>query len=108
VNRGDIVLVRQRQTPAAQARPCLIVQRSSTIDPSPKLTVCPLTTRLRGAAGQRPVVPPHSDNGLSRTSEVEVDWLYTFEKHRIGPVIGRLDDAVMRAVDAALRRWLDL
>jgi mRNA interferase MazF len=108
LQRGDVVLVLESGTIAAKARPCVIVQRPSALPSAIKITVCPLTSQLRGAAGQRPFVAPAPSNGLNRASEVQVDWISTHKVDRIGPVIGNLDAASMTAIDEALRRWLAL
>lgn len=102
------MLVREPGSPASKARPCVIVQRNSALDTGTKVSVCPLTSRLRGAAGQRPFVAPTAENRLRVPSEVEVDWIFTYPVERIGETIGSLDQATMSAVDEALRRWLDL
>ena len=108
MKRGNVVLVRMPNSPASKARPCLVVQRDSTLDDPLKVTVCPLTTTLRGITSRRPFVAPSSENGLDAPSEVQIDWVYTFEVVRIGAIIGMVDVATMREVDTALRRWLDL
>jgi len=108
MKRGDIVVVKEPGSPASKARPCVVVQRSSALETAAKITVCPLTSRLRGAIGQRPFLSPTSENGLRVPSEVEVDWIFTHPVEAIGDVIGRLDKASLETVDIALRRWLDL
>jgi mRNA interferase MazF len=108
MKRGDIVLIREPGTPASKARPCVIVQRTSTLDDPPKITACPLTSELRGAAGQRPFVAPGPGTGLRRPSEVEIDWIYTHRVDHVGAVIGSVDSATLDLIDIALRRWLDL
>lgn len=108
MKRGDIVLIREPNTPASKARPYVIVQRGSALDVAVKVTACPLTSRLGGAEGKRPFVAPTADNGLRDPSEVEVDWIYTHRVGRVDGVVGRLDDATMTQVDEALRRWLSL
>jgi mRNA interferase MazF len=75
---------------------------------SPKVSVCPLTSHLRGARGQRPLVAPDPLNGLMKPSEVQVDWIYTHENKYIGERVGSVDDATLEQIDIALRRWLDL
>jgi mRNA interferase MazF len=101
-------LVRMPGTPAGKARPCLIVQRESTLAESRKVTVCPFTSSVAGSKTGRPLVVPSSENGLRRPSEIEIDWVYTFRIDVVGETIGRLDANTMRMVDEALRRWLDL
>ena len=86
----------------------MIVQRESALAAAAKVTVCPLTTHLRGAQGQRPFVAPADGNGLTRASEVQVDWIYTHPREFIGPRIGSVDAATLEQIDLALRRWLDL
>jgi mRNA interferase MazF len=108
LRRGDVVVVQETGTAAAKARPCVVVQRPSALPAAIKVTVCPLTSHLRGAAGQRPFVAPAENNGLNRPSEVQVDWISTHKIERVGAVIGNLGDASMDAVDEALRRWLAL
>ena len=108
MTRGDIVLVREPKSPASKARPSLIVQRTSTLKASSKITLCPITSTLKGGTGRRPFVAPSPENGLLEPSEVQVDWIFSFFRESVGRVIGRLDDVTMREVDAALRRWLDL
>lgn len=108
MRRGDLVLLSATNSPTAKPRPCLVVQRDSALATGDKLTVCPLTSRVRGPAGERPFVAPAPGNGLRVASEVEVDWIFTYATDRVGGVIGRLDDAAMTLVDQALRRWLAL
>ncbi len=108
MKRGDVVLVREPGSPAGKARPCVVVQRTSALEGGNKATVCPLTSTLRGPAGQRPFVAPTAANGLRTPSEVQVDWIFTHNLDRMGAVLGSVDGATMDAVDEALRRWLDL
>ena len=108
MNRGDVIVIRQQGTPSSKARPCVIVQRDSALSATSKVTVCPLTSQLRGVGSQRPFVVPSAINGLRHPSEVQVDWIYTHPVNNVGPVIGRLDRAAMEQVDVALRRWLDV
>lgn len=108
MKRGDIVLVREPNTPAGKPRPYVVVQRDAALDRPVKMTGCPLTSSLRGAEGQRPFVAPTPANGLRQPSEVEIDWVYTHSIDRIDGVIGRLDEQTITLVDIALRRWLAL
>jgi mRNA interferase MazF len=108
MKRGDIVIVREPGTPAAKPRPCVVIQRSSALPSAAKMTLCPLTTTLRGAAGQRPFVAPSAQNGLAKPSEVEVDWIYTHRREFVSDPIGAVDTATLDQIDLALRRWLDL
>lgn len=108
MRRGDIILVREPNTPASKPRPYVVIQRDSALHRAVKVTACPLTSRLKGASGQRPFVAPSSDNGLRLPSEVQVDWVYTHPVDYVGGVIGQVDGPTMETIDIALRRWLDL
>jgi len=108
MKRGTLVIVRERQSPASKSRPCVVIQRTSTIEASDHLTVCPLTSTLRGPQGQRPMIVATQKTGLEKPSEVEIDWVFTFPTERVGKIIGEIDDVTMRAIDNSLRRWLDL
>ena len=108
MRRGDLVLVREPNTPASKARPYVVIQRDSALADPIRVTGCPLTSHLRGAEGQRPFVAPTEDNGLRQPSEIQVDIVYTHPIERIDGVIGRLDSATMRLVDEGVRRWLAL
>ncbi len=108
MKRGDVVLIREPGTPAGKARPCVVIQRNSTLDGASKITVCAFTSDIRGLATSRPFVLPTSGNGLKKPSQVEVDWIYTHPITFVGERIGELDDVMMDNVDTALRRWLDL
>lgn len=103
------MLVRHPGSPASKARPCVVIQRSSTMeDGTAKLTVCALTSRIDVPAAIRPVVLPSPQNGLLKPSAVEVDWIYTHPIDAVGKTIGTLDEDGLTAIDEALRRWLDL
>lgn len=102
------MLIRQPGTPASKARPHVIIQHDSTLDAAPKVTVCPLTSQLRGAESLRPFVLPDDGNGLHKPSEVEFDWIYTYPSTFVAKRIGSLDDVTMTHVDEALSLWLDL
>lgn len=108
MKRGEVVIVRMADTQAAKARPCVVVLRDSAAVHADKVTVCPLTSKLRGTKGGRPFVAPDDRNGLLHPSEVQVDWIFTHDISRIGKLAGELDDAVMGEVDIALRHWLAL
>ena len=108
LKRGDIIRVRQPKTPAAKARPYIIIQRDDTLADATKITGCPLTSHLRGTNGVRPQVMPTPENRLRALSEVEMDWIYTHPIEMVGGLIGRVDEGTMESIDEALRRWLDL
>ncbi len=106
MKRGDVILVREPNTPARKPRPHVVIQRDSALGDPVKVTACPLTSRLKGAIGQRPFVAPTAENGLRTPSEVEADWIYTHPMDYVGGVIGHIDrptmDTVILPCDAGL------
>jgi mRNA interferase MazF len=85
-----------------------VVTRQSAIPHTSKLTLCPLTSTLKGAEGGRPFVAPGTENGLRSPSEVQIDWIFTLTLKHIGQRIGQLNEATMFEIDTALREWLAL
>lgn len=109
MKRGDVVLVKQPGSPASKARPCIVLQRTSTMEEGvAKITVCSLTSQIDISPLIRPVVLPTPGNGLRKPSAAQIDWIYTHPIEVIGETIGALDEDALTAIDRALRRWLDL
>ncbi len=108
MKRGDLIVVQQRGTAASKARPCLVVQTDAALPAQRRVTVCPLTSSLSGAALIRVPIAPGGETGLGKPSEIEIDYIESVRADRIGKTIGRADASVMAQVDSALRRWLDL
>ena len=106
MRRGEISTGREAGSVTSEARPCLIVQSQNALPPGMFVTVCPLTTHLRGLGQIRIVIVPTPENGLERTSEVEVDLVTTIQTANIGRLLGTADPWTMRKVDEALRLWL--
>lgn len=108
MKRGDLYIMREPGSFASKARPCLIVQTSLALPAMTFVTVCPVTSILRGLPLVRIPIAPDDENGLRQTSEVEIDLIETLRIVNLGPRIGHAATGVMRLVDDALRRWLDL
>lgn len=104
MKRGDLVLV---ATPGdyGKPRPALIVQ-SDLFQEHPSVTICLLTTHLRQTPLFRYEVEPGSDNGLTSTSQVQIDKLMTVPGQKIGQVIGRLSTKQMNEITKLLLLWI--
>src|SRR5450432_4201388 len=104
MKRGDLVLV---ATPGdyGKPRPSLIVQ-SDLFNEHPSVTVCLLTSHLRQTPLFRYDVEPCIDNGLSSTSQVQIDKLMTVPRQKIGPGIGRLSTKQMNEITKLLVLWI--
>lgn len=106
MRRADLVTVAMPGD-YGKPRPALIV-RDDAFFAHPSVTLLLLTSTLRDAPLLRITVQPGPDNGLQRPSQVCVDKTATVPRQKIGQRIGRLDEATMRTVDAALARFLGL
>lgn len=74
----------------------------------PSVTVLRLTSDRQAEHLVRVSVPPTPENGLRAASQIMIDKAVTVPRERIGTVIGRVDDAVMRTVWQALAGFLGL
>ena len=88
-------------------RPALVVQADEFGD-LPSVTVLPITSTLIDAPLLRVPVEPGERNGLARRSQVMVDKPQTPSRSKLGPIIGRLDDATMVTVNRLLAVFLGL
>jgi len=108
MKRGDIVIAAQSGALTSKPRPYVVVQTDDALGDYPTVTMCVITTRLTGRTLIRVPVGPAATTGLVEQSEVATDKIVTLRRSAIRQVVGVLPDDAMRAVDWALRRWLDL
>lgn len=106
MKRGDLVTV-ALQGDQAKPRPALVVQADHFEDLA-SVTVLPITSTLVDAPLLRVTVEPSEQNGLVKRSQIMVDKPQTPSRSRVGPVIGRLDDATMVTVNRVLAVFLGL
>ena len=88
-------------------RPALVVQLDH-FGGLASVTVLPITGTLIDAPLLRVPVEPSEQNGLAKRSQIMVDKPQTPSRSKLGPVIGRLDDATMVAVNRVLAVFLAL
>lgn len=114
MNRGDIMLV---NLPAPHGtgheqvgqRPALVVHNDSTSSKLPVISIIPFTTRLEALRFPHAIrVEPSEQNGLSQISVLMVFQLRVIDKQRLLHKIGRLEEDVLKKVDAEIRLMLDL
>lgn len=106
MKRGDLVLVAIAGA-FGKPRPALIVQ-SSLFSEHPSVTICLLTSHLKQTPLFRHEVEPHNDNGLSVTSQVQIDKIMTVPREKIGAVIGQLTDKQMSEITRLLALWIGI
>lgn len=106
MKRGDLVLV---ATPGdyGKPRPALIVQ-TDLFSEHPSVTICLLTSHLKQTPLFRYNVEPHTDNGLSAASDVQIDKIMTVPRQKIGTVIGRLNTKQMSEITKLLALWIGI
>ena len=108
MTRGDIVVVATRGAYSGKPRPALVVQADLFNDTHSSLTVCPITSDCVDAPLFRIGVAASARTGLRRPSQVMVDKVLSVPRLSIARTIGRCEGGELRAVDDALRNWLDL
>jgi mRNA interferase MazF len=106
MRRGNLVTV-ALQGDFGKPRPALVIQ-SDRFETSATVTVLLVTSTLVDAPLFRVNVEPSVGTGLRAASQVMVDKAMTVRRERIGPIIGRLDDDVMLAVERSLALWFGL
>lgn len=106
IRRGDLLTV-ALQGDLGKPRPALVVQ-SDLFNLHPSITVLPVTSERVNAPLFRLDLVPAVGNGLQRPSQVMVDKPQSVQRHRLGPVFGRVDDETLVAVNRALAVFLGL
>ena len=104
--RGDLVTV-ALPGDLGKPRPALVIQ-SDAFAETGTVTLLPLSGTLIDAPLFRPTVQPTEANGLAEPSQVMVDKAVSARRDRVGPPIGRLDDATLLAVTRSLAVFLGI
>jgi len=106
MKRGDLVTIAVSGD-YRKPRPALVVQ-ADAFDLHPSVIVLPLTSEMHDAPLFRVNIAAGAATGLRKPSQIMVDKATTVPRAKLGPRMGRVDAATMRAVDAALRAFLGL
>ena len=105
--RGDMVLT-ALSGDYGKPRPAVIVQSDLFNEVHASLVLCPITSEASGLTLFRIHVPAGTGNGLRKDSEVMIDKIAAARRERVKRRIGRLSPDQMKAIDRALRLFLDL
>jgi mRNA interferase MazF len=100
--RGEVVSIAQ-----GKPRPAVVL-RANAFSERDMIVLAGLTTVDVDAAIFRVAIDPTEDNGLEKRSFVMADFLVTLPKEKIGGRIGRLTDADMLRINAALAIYLGI
>jgi mRNA interferase MazF len=106
MTRGDCVTV-ALPGDFGKPRPALVIQ-SDAFAETATVTVLPLTGTLINAPLFRPNVQPTPTNGLRKPTQVMIDKAIAVKRDRVGPPIGRIDDATLLAVTRSLAVFLGI
>jgi mRNA interferase MazF len=104
MHRGDVVIIAQKGAYEGKPRPAIIIQNDDLLADHPSILVCLLTTSggAKGEAFYRIPIEPNSVNGLKTASTILVDKIVTIRRENIGKVIGKLGEATLGHLNAAL------
>jgi len=116
VARGDVVILDFPQTPGQppKRRPAVVVQSDHNNGRLTNSIFAMVTTNTRLATSEPAQVlidvatPDGQATGLTRTSAVKCENLYTLPQAAVLKTIGQLSPALMQQVDDALKASLEL
>lgn len=114
MNRGDIMFVSLPPPPGGGReqvgqRPALVVHDDSTCNILPVIIIIPFTTQLEALRFPHAIrVEPSGENGLTQISVLMVFQLRAIDKKRLLYKIGRLEEDILKKVDAEIRLMLGL
>ena len=106
MKRGDLVTVAMAGD-FGKPRPALVIQ-ADTFAQTNSVTVLLLSSTQINAPLIRLSVQPTPQNGLNKPSQVQIDKAMSVRREKVGPPIGRLDDATLLAVTRSLALFLGL
>ena len=106
VKRGDLVTIAVSGD-YGKPRPALVVQ-ADAFDHLASVTVAPLTSEIYEAPLLRVTIQAGKKTGLHRASQVMVDKITTVPRSKVGQRIGSVDTGTVRAINQAIRGFLDL
>ncbi|HVZ06988.1 type II toxin-antitoxin system PemK/MazF family toxin [Rhodopila sp.] len=106
MRRGDLITV-ALQGDGGKPRPALVIQADGFAE-IPTIAVLPLTSTILDSPLVRVTVEPTTANGLLKRSQVVVSRPQFLLRGKAGPVIGRVDDAILVSVGRLLALFLGL
>ncbi|WP_274628296.1 type II toxin-antitoxin system PemK/MazF family toxin [Arvimicrobium flavum] len=107
MKRGDIVLV-SLPGDYGKTRPAVVIQNDDVADILRSCTILLMTSELVSGSLYRLTVEPSAENGLDRTTQVQVDKIASPPKEKLRGPIGKLTVDQVRDIDLALLRHLDI
>jgi mRNA interferase MazF len=105
VIRGDVVLV-TLPGDYGKRRSAVVVQSDLFASDFPSVLICPLTSDPLPHSVARIPVAPTAANGLPASASLMVEKVAAIPRTRIFRTVGRMDDATLQRLDAALSLML--
>ena len=100
MRRGDVVTV-VFSGDYGKPRPAVVVQ-SDLLGETGSVILCPFTSDIQDAPLYRIDVEPSERNGLRRRSQLMIEKLAGTPRHKVGQLIGRLEEEPMERLTEAL------
>ena len=107
MRRSDVVLV-SLPGDYGKTRPAVIVQNDDVADILQSCTILLMTSELADGSLYRLTIESTVENGLDRTTQVQIDKIASPPRSKLRGPIGRLSDQQMRDIDLARLRHLDI
>lgn len=111
IKRGDIFLVNLDPIKGSEqggVRPVLILQNNIANQYSPITIVAAITSKIFDKEFPTNVFLPKKDSGLDRDSTAMLNQIRTIDKSRVMKNIGRLNEALIKKVNLAVKVSLDI
>jgi mRNA interferase MazF len=105
IKRGEIYLTRlaQNDPGITRTRPVLVVSNNICNAHSGTVTVLPITAKNLDDVFPFEVLLPQGIGTMSKESKVKTDQIRTIHRSNLIKSLGRVEDKVMQAVEAALK-----
>jgi mRNA interferase MazF len=107
VSRGDVVII-ALPGDYGKRRAAVVVQSDLFASDFASVLVCPMTSEPLAHSVARIAVAPSPENGLPAAGNLMVDKTAAIPRSRIFRPVGRLDQATLQRLDAALALMLGL
>lgn len=108
MKRGDLVTVAVSGD-YGKPRPAVVITSDTLISEGhDAIVLCQLTSTINDLADFRVAIDPSRDNGLKLRSDIMADKPVAVSRRRIGSIIGRLNEAEIQRLNAALAFALGL
>lgn len=105
MKRGDLVTITHAGD-FGKPRPALVIQSDFFNEQHPTVTVLLVSSTLVDAPLIRLTVQADTQNGLRKTSQIQIDKTMTVRREKIGEVFGSVNKDIMLSVTRALAVFL--